>query len=140
MSYIDTDIIKGFIKQNSWLTVDEDEQQEVTGVNELILQIDSIIFNKTGVAIPASDPTEAPGIIRNVACALFVWFSSGKQGDISSDERLRRERLYYEAMIYLNAVESGDINVYNDAGEIVSTQNNPLAATFESTQRITEML
>ena len=136
MAYIDTDIIKSFFKSNSWLTA---EDENTSGAAELFQQIDSIIFNKTGVPIPNS-PADAPGIIRNVACALFTWFGSGKQGDISSDERLRRQKLYDDAMAYLDAVEAGSINVYDDDGEIVSEQNNALPATFESTQRITDII
>ena len=135
MPYLDTDTIKSFFKSNSWLTV---EDESVSGAAELISQIDSIIFNKTGVPIPVS-PGDAPGIIRNVACALFVWYSSGKQGDISSDERMRREKLYNDAMDYLNAVEAGDKQVFDDDGNIVSTENDDISAYFESTQRITEM-
>jgi phage gp36-like protein len=137
MSYIDSDILKSFFKNNSWITVDEEDP--TSGVGELITQIDSIIYNKTGVEVPDS-PGDAPGILRNHACALFVWFSSGKQGDISSDERLRREKLYDEAMTYLNAVDNGDIEVYDDEGEVVSRPGNDFGASFESTQRITDTL
>lgn len=137
MSFIDENIAKAFMKDNSWLTVDESEP--TSGVAEIITQIDSIIYNKTGVTVPDS-PGHAPGILRNIGCALFVWFTSGKQAELSSDERLRRAKLYDDAMSFLNDVEAGNAAVYDDAGVIVSRAGNDFGVSFTSTQRITDTL
>jgi hypothetical protein len=43
-------------------------------------------------------------------------------------------------MTYLNAVDNGDIEVYDDEGEVVSRPGNDFGASFESTQRITDVI
>jgi len=131
VSYIDTQSIKAFVKENSWLNEDTPD----AGTSELIKQIDSIVYNKTKVAIP-TDATTTPGILRNHCTALLVYFSAGKRGDISQDERLRVQKLYDDAMEYLNAVEAGKTIIYSDAGVALSTSKG-LAASFTSTQIVT---
>lgn len=134
MSYIDSDIIKSFVQKNSWLSGDVED----TGVGEIIEQIDSIVFNKTGIAIP-EDPEEVPGIIRNAACALFIWFTTGKQAEIDTDERIRRRNLYEDAMQFLNDVESGKTEVLDDEGNVIS-HSKKSKAFIVSEKRITGML
>ena len=131
MSYIDGTSIKAFVKDNSWLNADTID----TGTAELIEQIDSIIYNKTKVPVPAS-AADTPGILRNHAVALLVYFSSGKAGELTQDERIRRAKLYDDAMQYLNDVEAGRKTIYDDDGVIVSTSKNP-STYFSSTQIVT---
>lgn len=131
MSYIDAPTIKAFVKENSWLNDDTPD----AGTEELIKQIDSIIYNKTKVPIP-TDAANTPGILRNHAVALLVYFSSGKAGELTQDERLRRAKLYDDAMQYLNDVEAGKTAVYDADGVEVSSSKS-LDAYFSSTQIVT---
>lgn len=131
MSYIDTTSIKAFVKENSWLN---DETPDA-GTSELIKQIDSIIYNKTKVAIP-SNAEDTPGILRAHACALLVYYSSGRRGPVDQDERLRLQKLYDDAMEYLNSVESGKTIIYSDEGVALSSSKG-LSASFTSTQIVT---
>lgn len=131
MSFIDVDDIKAFVKDNSWLTADEMD----AGTTKLVAQIDSLIYNKTKVEIPSSAAT-APGVLKNVACALLVYFSSGKAGELTQDERLRRAKLYDDAIQYLNDVEAGKTEVIGDDGVAISTSKS-FVASFTSTQIVT---
>jgi phage gp36-like protein len=130
MSYIDVPSIKAFVKENSWLNEDTPD----AGTVELISQIDSIIYNKTKVPVP-TDAATTPGILRNHAVALLVYFSSGKAGELTQDERIRRAKLYDDAMLYLNDVEAGKTVIYDDAGDPLSISSKAsLSASFTSTQ------
>ena len=131
MSYIDAPTIKAFVKENSWLNDDTPD----AGTEELINQIDSIIYNKTKVPIP-TDAANTLGILRNHAVALLIYFSSGKAGELTQDERLRRAKLYDDAMQYLNDVEAGKTAVYDADGVEVSSSKS-LDAYFSSTQIVT---
>ena len=134
MSYVTNNNLKAFVKENSWITADPVDE----GIAEIISQIDSIIFNKTRVPIPGDKET-APGILRNHACALVVYYTSGKQGELEDSERLRRKALFENAMKYLNDVEAGNTFVLDDDGNVVST-SKAAAAKFTSTKRITGIL
>ena len=133
MSYINKDTLIAFYQKESWLTKDND----VDGRDELIGQIDSIIFSKTKVPIPAGAEICKSGELRNNACKLFVYLASGKQGKLEQDERLRRKELNTEAMAYLNDVKTGKEKVYDDDTELVLSTSEKPEAVFTSTKRVT---
>lgn len=125
-----------FAKKNSWLTNDDVD----TELDEIFQQVDSIIFNKTGVPIPAIPNDDAP-ILKNHACALVIYFTTAKQQGLTQDERLFRQKLYDDAMAYLDAVEAGDKVVYNNDGEQISESHSATASVmFVSDKQITGKL
>jgi hypothetical protein len=108
------------------------------GFAESLLQVDSIIYQKTGITAP-SDPMNAVPMLRNIANALLQWFTIGMQGNIEEFEYKRRKDLFEWAITTLNAIQNGDENIYDDAGNIVSAAKIP-TPSFESNQRITMTL
>lgn len=132
MSFISVDTLKAFASDNSFLT----DGTTVDGVGEAIAQADEIIFQKTGVAIPSS-PSEANAELRNIGCALVIWFTTGMQSKLEEQEINRRKKLYDDAMNRLNKIQSGEEPLKNSAGTVISSVNQTY---FSSTQRITDVL
>jgi hypothetical protein len=132
MSFIDQDTLKAFASDQGFLI----KEVDLPGLSEAIAQSDEIIFQKTGVAIPAA-PANANAKLRNIACALVVWFTSGMQGKLDEFELSRRKKLYDDAMAELNKIQDGSSPLLDSSGAIISS----LPATyFSSTQRLTEPL
>jgi hypothetical protein len=128
MSYIDRTTLEAFVSDSSFLTKDT----EPAGLGEAIAQADEIIFQKTRITIP-DDPSESNAMIRNIACALVVWFTSGMQGKLDEFELSRRKKQYDDAMTQLDAIASGRESIIDSAGTVVSAVPQTY---FSSTQRI----
>ena len=134
MGFIDKDVVVAFVKENSWINATPDDE----GLAEIYKQIDDIIYQYTKVAVPAS-PDDANPTLQNIACALFVYYTSGKQGELSAEEKSRREKLYDDAMKKLQEIRDGGFVLYDSEGTAITTVSVPVA-TFSSTQRITDIL
>ena len=132
MSFINQETLKAFSSDQGFLV----KEVDLPGLPEAIAQSDEIIFQKTGIAIPA-DPANANAKLRNIACALVTWFTSGIQGKLDEFELSRRKKLYDDAMAELNAIQNGSSPLLNSSGEIISTGPTTY---FSSTQRLTEPL
>jgi len=131
MSFVDQTILQSFVADQSFLT----KTANPPGLSEAIAQADEIIFQKTRVA-PPSSPASGNAKLRNIACRLVVWFTSGMQGKLDEFELSRRKKMYDDAMAELEAIQNGDDPLYDSSGTIVSTQPT---SYFSSTQRITEV-
>lgn len=136
MSFIDEVELSAFAKINSWLT----NSPVDPGLDKIINQVDSIIFNKTGVTVPATPNDDAP-ILKNIACVLVIYFTTSKQQGLLQDERLYRQKLYDDAMAYLDDVENGLKSVYDSDGNVISSTRSGGATVFiTSEKRITGTL
>lgn len=134
MGFVDNDVVIAFVKSNSWVTSEPGDE----GLAEIYKQIDDIIYQYTKVAVPVSAASANP-TLQNIACALFVYYTTGKQGEISAEEKSRREKLYDDAMNQLEAIRTGNLILYDSEGTAITTVSVPVA-TFTSTQRITDIL
>ena len=134
MSFTSQELYKAFVSNNNFMT----KAAAPDGFAESLLQVDSIIYQKTGITAP-SDPMNAVPMLRNIANALLQWFTIGMQGNIEEFEYKRRKDLFEWAITTLNAIQNGDENIYDDAGNIVSAAKIP-TPSFESNQRITMTL
>ena len=130
MSFCDATTLKSFVGANSFLV----RESAPDGLSEAITQADQIIRNYTAEDIPAA-PANADAILRNVACALVVWFTSGMQDDLTEQEYARRKTMYNEAMKTLEGIKAGDIRLREDDEE-AGDYDPPMLI---STQRIDEM-
>src|SRR6185369_9860974 len=119
MSYCNQDILKSFAAANSWIT----DTPTPDGLDEAIAQADDIIFQKTGLLAPA-DPTTARAILRNIACAIVYWISTGQQSKIDEQDYNWRKTQYDNAIATLNQIESGELELKDDAGTAL-TSNKP---------------
>ncbi|GEM_PF-2166525 len=108
MSFINQDILKSFVQKNSWITA----ATEPEGLAETILQVDDIISLTLQIPVPA-DPADARPILRNIACALTVWYGTGQQGTIDSAEYQKRKTQYDNAMATLELIAQGSIKLDN---------------------------
>lgn len=131
MSFINTEILKAFVSDESFLVKDT-----VAGLDEAIKQADEIIYQKTLIAAP-ENPANANAKLRNIACALVVWFTSGMQGKLEEFELSRRKKLYDDAMAALDAIQAGRDPLYDSSGAAVSSRPEPY---FSTTQRMTSPL
>lgn len=104
MSFASKTTLQSFVGDNDWLT----DATEDPGVDEAILQADDIINTYTGIDVPNS-PDSANGMLRNVACALVVWYTTGQQAKLSEQEYQRRRDLYRDAMSTLQSIRDGDL-------------------------------
>lgn len=134
MGFIDSDVVVAFVKQNSWLTNEPSDE----GLAQIYKQIDDIIYQYTKVAAPTS-PANANPTLQNIACALFVYYTTGKQGDLSAEEKSRREKLFDDAMKQLEAIRAGNLIIYDSEGSAITAVSVP-KASFSSNQRITDIL
>jgi len=130
MSFCNVTTLKSFLGDNSYLVRGEAPD----GLDEAIAQADQIIRNYTNETIP-DDPAEADAILRNIACSLVIWYTTGMQADITEQEYSRRKTMYLEAMKMLDGIKSGAIRLREDDEE-EGDYDPPM---FNSTQRITEM-
>lgn len=128
MSFCDKDTLKSFVGNASYLT----RAAAPDGLAEAILQADTIINSYTGESIPTS-PAAGNAMLRNAACALVVWFTTGMQGELSEVEYARRKTQYQDAMKLLADIRSGSITLTAIAD---SDYDPPM---ISSTQRIDEM-
>ena len=132
MSYINQEVLKGFYSNDHWLT----KAEGIAEMTDLIDQIDSEIKTKTGIDTPAT-PDVANGLLRNIACAFFVYYSMGKQGSVDDNERIYRQKMYDDAQRKLNKIASGETSIKDSEGNIL---NNPTSAsTFNSQSRIEQL-
>ncbi|MEW5799971.1 MAG: hypothetical protein AB1728_13300 [Bacteroidota bacterium] len=131
MSFINATILQSFVSDNSFLT----KAPTPAGLDEAIKQADEIIYQKTKIT-PPSDPAQANAKLRNIACALVVWFTTGMQGKLDEFELSRRKKMYDDAMAQLHAIQNGDDPLLDSTGTILSSQP---ATYFQSTQRMTEV-
>ncbi len=120
MSFIDKQILKSFYPEESFLI------GEAEGSAELITQIDTIINSYTGISIPAT-PAVAHPVLRNIACQLFVWYSSARTG-VNEKDYPRIKAGYDNAMQMLSLIASGELNV--------GGATEPTGATFSITSNI----
>jgi phage gp36-like protein len=130
MSFCNATILKAFLGENSFLVSDPAPD----GLAEAITQTDHIIRNYTGEDIPV-EPDSAAAVLRNVACALVIWFTTGMQTDLTEQEYARRKTMYQEAMKTLENIKDGTIRLREDDEE-AGDYDPPM---FISTQRIDEM-
>ncbi|TAK59424.1 MAG: DUF1320 domain-containing protein [Bacteroidetes bacterium] len=109
MSFVNQEILKSFAQKNSWLTAAEAPD----GLDETILQVDDIIALTLQIPVPAT-PADARPILRNIACALVTWFTTGQQGKIEEVEYNRRKDMYNNAMQTLTLIKEGSLKLDND--------------------------
>lgn len=131
MPYINTEILKAFVSDTGYLVKDT-----VDGLDEAIAQADEIIYQKTGISAP-TDPATSNAFLRNIACALVVWFTSGMQGKLEEQEIDRRKKMYDDAIGALDAIQSGRTPLRDNSGTVVSSGPEKYFAT---TQRLTSPL
>ena len=132
MPFIDQTILQAYVGDQSFLT----KAEAPAGLAEAINQADAIIYQKTRIAAP-SDPSDANPKLRNIACALVVWFTGGMQGKLDEFELSRRRKQYDDAMAQLEAIRSGEEPLLDGDGTALSTAPTPF---FSSTQRMTSAL
>lgn len=133
MSYVDKDVLKSFTSDDNFLTKDPPP----AGFDEAIAQADGIIFQYTHIATPATPATAIP-LLKNIACALVIWFTTGMGSDLGEEEISRRKKLYDDAMDQLKEIQKGDLHLIDAAGDAVAQLNQP-SAVFSSTKRLTEL-
>ncbi len=133
MPFTDATILRAFASDEGFLTK---EGADLPGLDQAIDQVDDIIYQKTLIKAP-EDPAEAPGKLRNIACALVVWFTTGMQGKLGEEEIARRKKMYDDAMAELDAIQSGRSPLFDSSGTAISTRPQ---SYFSSTQRITDPL
>ena len=129
MSWCDAATLKAFSSTNSILT----RESAPDGLAEAILQADGIINIYTAVAVPAT-PATGNAILRNIACALVTWFTTGMLTDLSEQEISRRKLLYTSAIETLKDIKNGDLCL--DPPASTEAYVSPF---IQSTQRIDEM-
>lgn len=132
MSYVDQATLKAFTGDENFLT----KGTAPEGLDEAIAQADEIIFQKTLITIPAT-PSAANAKLRNIACALVVWFTTGQQGKIDEFEYSRRKKQYDDAMAQLDRIQSGDEPILDSTGASVSAKPETY---FSTTQRLSDPL
>lgn len=133
MSYVDKDVLKSFMSDDNFLTKEPAEP----GFQEAIDQADNIIYQYTHIETPATPDAGIP-MLRNIACALILWFTAGIGSDLSEQEYERRKKLYNDAVEKLEKIQTGEINLIDAAGESVEQLKRP-AVAFSSTRRLTEL-
>lgn len=133
MPYVDADTLKSFVQENNFLV----QTPAPAGFAEAVAQADSIIYQHTGIAVPTS-PGQAVPLLRNIACALVIWFTTGMQSEVSQQEIERREKLYTDALDMLEKIKTGELPLIDSAGEPISNFRAP-AVVFSSTKRLTEL-
>lgn len=132
MSFISTSELQAFAGAEDWII------DKASNLSEAITQADNIIYQMTGISPPAS-PSLAVPILRNIACALVVWFTTGQQGDLTEFEYRRREKLYNDAIDKLIEIKEGKLVLKDADGKPIGVQTKT-KTMLESTQRITEAL
>ncbi len=133
MSFTSKTILQSFISDSSFLT----EDTSPTGFDEAVLQVDDLIFQKTGIAAPAA-PTSAPAILRWIANCLLQWTTLGMRKNVSENEQKRCRQMYEDASAMLDKIQSGE-EIVDSTGAVIS--DPPMPATyFDSTQRFTDVL
>jgi phytoene dehydrogenase-like protein len=133
MGYIDQTILKSFFAANSWLT----DQANIDDQAAVLKQIDDIIFQYTKVPTPA-DPSQAVPTLQNIACSLFVWFTSGVQGKLDETEYKRRKDLYTDAMGELQKILNGTLGIYSGNSQV--SRSISASSDFRSNRKITDMI
>ncbi len=133
MPYVNQNILKSFVAKNNWLTIGAEPE----GLSEAILQADDIIRSWLGLTVP-DDPADAPPILRNVACALIVWYTTGQQGKIEDAEYNRRRDQYNNAMDTLKLIKTGDITL-NDANGTPLLETRPTSFFSSDTPKMEKL-
>jgi len=131
MPFINTNILKSFVSDEGFLVKDT-----VDGLDEAIAQADELIYQKTGITAP-EDPTSSNAFLRNIACSLVVWFTSGMQGKLEEQELNRRKKMYDDAIAALDAIQSGRSPLRDSSGAVLSSGPEPY---FSTTQRLSSPL
>jgi len=134
MSFIDSEIFKAFVSDQHWTT----RPKESNGFTEVLKQVDDIIFQKTGVSIPSAPEASTNKTLQNIECAIAIYFIAGKSGSIESDDRLRVNKLYDDAMAFLDKVKNGDEVIKDSAGLVISVSRKPVTV-FYSNREITKL-
>jgi len=129
MSWCDATTLKAFVNDNSILT----RSTAPNGLAEAILQVDGIINIYTGQEIPKT-PADGHAILRNIACALVIWFTTGMLTDLSEQEISRLRKLYDSAMDTLRQIKSGDLSLNPPA-----SNEDYIPPAIYSTRRIDEI-
>lgn len=132
MSYVDQATLKAFTGDESFLT----KATSPDGLAEAIAQADEIIFQKTLITIPSA-PSAANAKLRNIACAIVVWFTTGMQGKIEEWEYARRKKQYDDAIAQLDSIQSGAEPILDSTGASVSSKPETY---FSTTQRLSDPL
>ncbi len=134
MSFTSQTYLKAFCSNTGILT----KGSEPVGTTEAYAQADELIYQKTGVAIPA-DAANANAKLRNIANALVIWFTTGMQDSLSEHEYKFRRDLFNDAMSMLDKIHDGSEPLIDGTGVVISNPTKP-STYFESTQRVTGAL
>jgi len=116
MPLFNKDTIKAWLGANNFQT----KTPEVDGQSEAVKQIENIIFQNTLIPIPA-DITDAIPTLQNVACALFVWFTSGTKDTLDMWYYQRLKEIKTDALTYLEDLRTGKKKIYGADGIVIET-------------------
>ncbi len=134
MSFTNAAVLKGFVGANNFLVADPAPD----GLSEAMAQADDVIYQTTGIAVPA-DPMTVPAKLRNIGARLVLWFTVGMGQDLTDAEYKKRERDYDDALAELAAIANGEDDILKADGTSLITKTTP-SAMSSTALRMTEPL